>query len=139
MHISWRYVTHINLFKLFFRRSNQHRSALLLTAMVRADKNKRAAEHQFTKFYDGEVWSMNRRWYRCNLDDSQLSEARTRSPHNLLYFLLNVLRRLVDDFWKTMESSETYVKMCVATMNKCPPSIIGLLVYLKAPSLPPTV
>ena len=73
---------------------------------------------------------MNRGWYHCNFDDSQSSEARTRSPHNLLYFLLNVLQRLVDEFWKTMESSETYVEMCVATMNKCPPSIIGRLVYL---------
>ena len=106
--------------------------------MVRADKNKRAAEHQFTKWYGGEVWSMNRRWYRCNFEDSQSSDDRKRSPHNLLYFLLNVLQRLVDELWKTMESSETYVKMCVATMNKCPPSIIGFLVYLKAPRLSPS-
>ena len=27
--------------------------------------------------------------------------------------------------------------MCVATMNKCPPSIIGLLVYLRSPCLSP--
>ena len=73
-----------------------------------------------------------------NLDDSQLSEVRIRTPHMLLYFLVNVLQRLVDEFWQSRASSEPYVTMCVATMSKCPPSIIGLLVYLRSPYLSPT-
>ena len=56
----------------------------------------------------------------------------------LLYFLVNVLQRLVDEFWQSSASSEPYVTMCLATMSKCPPSIIGLLVYLRSPYLSPT-
>ena len=55
----------------------------------------------------------------------------------LLYFLVNVLQRLVDEFWQSSASREPYVTMCVATMSKCPPSIIGLLVYLRSPYLSP--
>ena len=55
----------------------------------------------------------------------------------LLYFLENVLQRLVDEFWQSSASSKPYVTMCVATMSKCPPSIIGLLVYLRSPYLSP--
>ena len=81
---------------------------------------------------------MNRGCHHCNLEDSQLSEVRTRTPHMLLYFLVNVLQRLVDEFWQSSAASEPYVTMCAATMSKCPPSIIGLLVYLRSPDLSPT-
>ena len=80
---------------------------------------------------------MNRGCHHCNLEDSPLSEVRTRTPHKLLYFLLNVLQRFVDQFWQSSAASEPYVTMCVAAMSKCPPSIIGLLVYLGSPCLSP--
>ena len=122
-----------DLFKLDLRRRSDHISGQLFIAMVRADKNKRAAEHRFKKLYDGEESNMNRGGYHCNLKDSQLSEVRIRTPHMLLYFLVNVLQRLADEFWQSSAASEHYVTMCVATVSKCPPSIIGLLVYLRSP------
>ena len=124
--------------KLDFRRRSVHISGQLFIAMLRADENKKAAEHRFQKWYDEEESNMNRGCHHCNLQDSPLSEVRTRTPHMLLYFVVNVLKRLVDEFWESSESSEPYVAMCVATMSKCPPSIIGLLVYLRSPYLSPT-
>ena len=64
----------------------------------------------------------------------------------LLYFLVNVLQRLVDEFWQSSASREPYNTMCVAAMCKCPPSITSLLVYLRSPyvtqatlrAIPPT-
>ena len=44
-----------------------------------------------------------------------------------LYFLVNVLQRLVDEFWQRSASREPYNTMCVAAMCKCPPSITSLL------------
>ena len=80
---------------------------------------------------------MNKRCIQCRLQDSPLYADMKRTPHMLLYFLLNVLQRLVDEFWQSSASREPYVAFCVVTMSKCPPSIIGLLVYLKSPYLSP--
>ena len=106
---------------------------------VRADKQARAALHHFRKWYADGVENMNFGWYRCHLEDSPLSAARKLTPHSLLYFLLLLTMRLVDQFLKTTASAESYVQHCVATMHKCPPAIIGLLVYLQAPSLSPSI
>ena len=73
------------------------------------------------------------------LQDSPLSEARKRTPHSLLYFQMLLLQRLVDQYWKTTASGDKYVQHCVTTMHKCPPAIIGLLVYLEAPRLSPSI
>ena len=80
---------------------------------------------------------MNRGCIQCMLEHAPLFEDRNRTPHMLLYFLVNVLQRLVDEFWQSSASKETYVTMCVAAMGKCPPSIIGLFVYLRSPYLFP--
>ena len=80
---------------------------------------------------------MNGGCFHCNLQDSPLYADMKCTPHMLLYFLLNVLQRLVDTFWQSSAASEPYVTMCVATMGKCPPCIIGLLLYLKSPYLSP--
>ena len=106
---------------------------------VRADKQARAALHHFKKWYADGIENMNFGWYRCHLEDSPLSAARKLTPHSLLYFLLLLIQRLVDHFWKTTASAEAYVQQCVATMHKCPPAIIGLLVYLQGPSLSPSI
>ena len=73
----------------------------------------------------------------CSVRESALREQRKSTPHTLFYFLLNVLQCLVDTFWQTSAASDPYVRMCVTTMGKCPPCIIGLLVYLTSPSLSP--
>ena len=72
-----------NVFKLDSRRSKEHRSAEVLIARVRADKNPKAAEHRFTKWYHGEDCNMNKGWYRCNLNETLFFEAKARSPHKL--------------------------------------------------------
>ena len=105
---------------------------------VRADKTKRAGVHRFKTWYKGEEANMNRGCIHCRLEDSPLYADMNRTPHMLLYFLVNVLQRLVDEFLQSSAYSEPYVTMCVATMSKCPPSIIGLLVYLRSPYLSPT-
>ena len=61
---------------------------------------------------------MNRGCIHCNLEDSLLYADMKRTPHMLLYFLLNVLQRLVDEFWQSSAASEPYVMMCVAAMSK---------------------
>ena len=64
--------------KLDLRRRNGHISGQLFIAMVRADENKKAAEHRFQKWYDEEESNMNRGCHHCNCEDSPLSEVRTR-------------------------------------------------------------
>ena len=65
---------------------------------VRADKNKKAAAHRFKKWYKVEEANMNRGCIHCKFEDSQLYKDMNRTPHMLLYFLVNVLQRLVDEF-----------------------------------------
>ena len=108
-----------------------------MVGAVRPGKNRRAAKHCFNKWYDEGKANRNGGCIQCNVQDSVLCAHMKRTPHMLLYFLLNVLQRLVDTFWQSSAASEPYVTMCVATMGKCPPCIIGLLVYLKSPSLSP--
>ena len=106
---------------------------------VRADKQARAALHHFRKWYADGVDNMTFGWYRCHLEDSPLSAARRLTPHSLLYFLLLLMQRLVEHYLETTASADAYVQHCVATMHKCPPAIIGLLVYLHAPRLSPSI
>ena len=106
---------------------------------VRADKQARAALDHFMRWYVFGVTYMHGGLYHCTLQDSPLSEARKRTPHSLLYFLMLLLQRLVDQYWKTTASGDEYVQHCVTTMHKCPPAVIGLLVYLHAPRLSPSI
>ena len=128
------------LLKFVLRPRSDHISGQVFIAMVRpvrADKTKRAGVHRFKTWYKGKEANMNRGCIHCRLEDSPLYADMNRTPHMLLYFLVNVLQRLVDEFWQSSASREPYVTMCVATMSKCPPSIIGLLVYLRSPCLSP--
>ena len=67
-----------DLFELVLRLRSDHISGQMFVAMVRADENKKAAEHRFQKWYDEEEFSMNRGCHHCTCEDSQLSEVRTR-------------------------------------------------------------
>ena len=102
---------------------------------ARADKTKKAAAHGFEKWYKEEEGKMIWGTIPCKLEDSPLYEAMQRTPHMVLCFLLNVLQRLLAEYWVSSAASEAYVAKCVVSMKKCPPSIIALLVYLKSPSL----
>ena len=123
------------LFKLLLRRRSDHSSGQVFIAMVgavRPGKNKRAAKHCFTNWYDEGKANMNGGCIQCSVRESELREQRKSTPHTLLLFLLNVLQCLVDTFWQTSAGSDPYVRMCVTAMGKCPPCIIGLLVYLSS-------
>ena len=102
---------------------------------VRADKQRRAAFDHFTNWHVTEVTYRPGGSYRCTLRDSPMSAARERTPRSLLYFLMILLQNLVDDYWKRSAERNNYVQHCVATMQKCPPAVIGLLAYLHAPKL----
>ena len=99
---------------------------------VRSDKQARAALHHFSKWYADAVENMTFARYRCQLEDSPLSAARRLTPHALLYFLLLLLQRLLEQYWERTASRDAYVQRCLGTMQKCPQAIIGLLVYLHA-------
>ena len=89
------------LLKFVLRRRSDHISGQVFIAMVgavHADKMKRAAEHRFKIWYKEGEANMNRGCIHCNLEDSPLYADMKRTPHMLLYFLLNVLQRLVDTF-----------------------------------------
>ena len=92
------------LFKLDLRRRSDHISGQVFIAMVRAvraDKTKRAGVHRFRTWYQGEEANMNRGYLHCKFEDSPLYADMNRTPHMLLYFLVNVLQRLVDEFWQS--------------------------------------
>ena len=128
------------LFKLLLKRRSDHSSGPVFIAMVgavRADKMKRAAEHRFKIWYKEGKANMNGGCIQCSVRESVLREQMKSTPHTLLLFLLNVLQCLVDTFWQTSAGSDPYVRMCVTAMGKCPPCIIGLLVYLTRPTLSP--
>ena len=66
---------------------------------ARADKTKRAGVHRFNAWYKEEEDKMNRGCIQCRLEQCKpLFEDRNRTPHMLLYFLVSVLQRLVDEF-----------------------------------------
>ena len=108
-----------------------------MVGRVRSDKQARAALHHFNKWYADAVENMTFGWYRCQLEDSPLSEARRLTPHALLYFLVVLLHRLLEQYWESIASRDAYVQHCLGTMQKCPDAIIGLLLYVQSPHLSP--
>ena len=64
------------------------------------------------------------------MEDSPLSQARRLTPHDVVYFLVVLLQRLLEQYWERTASRDAYVQHCLGTMQKCPQAIIGLLVYL---------
>ena len=101
-----------------------------MVGAVRSDKQARAALHHFSKWYADAVENMTFGWYRCEFEDSPLSQARRLTPHAVLYFLVVLLQRLLEQYWERTASRDAYVQHCLGTMQKCPQAIIGILVYL---------
>ena len=102
------------------------------TRAARADKNAKAAVHNFDKWWDREAAVMNKGSIRWTRGESDLRDHMQKCPLTLMYFLLNVLQRLTDDFWQSSAAHDAYVIFCVHKMSKCPPSIIALLVLMTA-------
>ena len=97
----------------------------------RGDKNGQAANHRFEQWWKTESAIMNKGSICWTRADSELRDHMQQRPVTLMYFLLNVLQRLTDDFWQTDAGQNAYVIFCVKCMSKCPPSVIALLLLMK--------
>ena len=65
------------------------------------------------------------------------AKCKIREALYIVFFLLNVLQHLLTDFWKQATYSndpQDYLQKCGEQMGKCPPAIIGLLAWSRAPS-----
>ena len=92
--------------------------------MLRPDKQARAALNNFDMWY-------SQQWLQCPhfrfpIAKSIVTVARRAAPRSMLYFLIQVLQRLLHQFWPTA-LSDSYVKQCRIANGRCPPSIIALL------------
>ena len=113
--------------------------SLRVAAMVvRADKQARAAVQNFDSWYARRLAHFGPYLYECRLDNSPLTVARCAAPHSMLYFLIQVLQRLVHQFWDTAHL-DSYVRRCAHVNGRCPPSIIALLFYLECRDLSPNM
>ena len=94
--------------------------------VLRADKQARAAVNQFDTWYTQKSSQFGDSYFHCDMANSQLSIARRAAPHSLLYFLIQVLQRLLHQFWATAQK-DSYVQLCGRVNGRCPPSIIAVL------------
>ena len=104
--------------------------------MVRADKQRRSAIHNFGKWYtqlSSQFWDSS---FPVGIDTSPLNITRRALPHTLLYFLIQVLQRMLHQFWDTAQQ-DPYVLKCGAANGRCPPSIIAVLFYYECTVLSP--
>ena len=103
--------------------------------VLRADKAARAARHNFDTWYSQKVSECPQ--YRFSIVNSPSNVLRSSCPHSLLYFLIQVLQRLLHQFWPTAHL-DPYVKLCRKANGRCPPSIIALLFYYECCELSPS-
>ena len=110
----------------------------LAPIMVRADMQRRSAIHNFGKWYtqlSSQFWNSS---FEVGIYNSQLNVTRRALPHTLLYFLIQVLQRMLDQFWDTAEQN-AYVMRCARAHGRCPPSIIAALFYYECKALNPCI
>ena len=94
--------------------------------VMRADKQARAALNNFDMWYSQKKWQCP--YFRFPIANSRVTVARRAAPHSMLYFLIQVLQRLLHQFWPTAHF-DSYVQQCRIANGRCPPSIIALLFY----------
>ena len=104
--------------------------------MVRADKQARAANHNFGTWYRETSSRFRDACFQCGLATSPLSITRRALPHTLLYFLIQVLQRMLHQFWDTAQQN-AYVLRCGRANGRCPASIIAVLFYYECRELSP--
>ena len=71
---------------------------------------------------------------RCTLSDYSIT--RCALPQTLLYFLIQVLQRMLHQFWDTAQQN-AYVLRCGRANGRCPTSIIAVLFYYECKELSP--
>ena len=94
--------------------------------VLRGDKQARAAVHEFKKWHAQKLSQCGDERFEWDLATSPLSVVRRTCPHSFLYFLMQVLQRMLHQFWSTAQR-EDYVKMCASVNGRCSPSIIAVL------------
>ena len=99
---------------------------------IRADKQARAAMNNFDAWHSQQLSDCPQ--YLCPIAKSPLVIDRRKCPHSVLFFLIQVLQRLLHQFWPTA-LSDPYVKRCGTANGRCPPSIIALLFYYECPCM----
>ena len=102
---------------------------------IRGDKQARAAVNQFKKWHTHKLSQRGEERFEWNLTTSPLSVIRHDCPNSLMYFLIQILLRMLHHFWPTAQR-EQYVKECAKLNGKCPPSIIALLFFGHHHSIP---
>ena len=102
--------------------------------MLRPDKQARAALNNFDMWYSQKKWQCPH--FRFPIANSLVTVARRAAPHSMLYFLIQVLQRLLHQFWPTAHL-DSYVQQCRIANGRCPPSIIALLFYYDCRDLSP--
>ena len=102
--------------------------------VLRPDKQARAALNNFDVWYS-QQWSQSQ-LLTFPIANSTVTLFRRAAPHSMLYFLIQVLHRMLHQFWPTALSDD-YVKQCRISNGRCPPSIIALLFYFECRDLSP--
>ena len=108
----------------------------LAPIMVRADMQRRSAIHNFGKWYtqlSSQFWNSS---FEVGIYNSPLNVTRRALPHTLLYFLIQVLQRMLHQFWDTAQQN-AYVLRCERANGRCPPSIIAVLFYYECKDVNP--
>ena len=102
--------------------------------VLRPDKQARAALNNFDMWYSQKRWQCPH--FRFPIASSPVTVARRAAPHSMLYFLIQVLQRLLHQFWPSAHF-DSYVQQCRIANGRCPPSIIALLFYYDCRDLSP--
>ena len=104
--------------------------------VIRADQDARAAINNFDAWHSQQMSDCPQ--YLCPIAQSPLVIDRRKFPHSVLFFLIQVLQRLLHQFWPTAHL-DSYVKRCGMANGRCPPSIIALLFYYECPCMCPSM
>ena len=94
--------------------------------VLRPEKQARAALNNFEEWHSQKLAQCPD--YFFPIANSTVGLARCVAPHGMMYFLIQVLQRLLHQFWATAQK-DWYVQECRIANGRCPPSIIGLLFY----------
>ena len=104
--------------------------------VLRPEKQARAALNNFETWHSQKLAQCPD--YFFPIANSTVGLARCVAPHGMMYFLIQVLQRLLHQFWATAQK-DWYVQECRIANGRCPPSIIGLLFYYDCRYLSPAM
>ena len=102
----------------------------------RADKQAQAAVHNFEEAVTAAEAAVDRSAYvRLNWWNSSLWRHRRDRPKTLLFFLLNVLQKMVNAWWKTAVVQVPYLKKQTCNKLDIPPAVIAVFGVVINPTI----